>query len=534
VRVGAARARARVGSARAWAWAVVVALVLSCAPVARAGEGAQPRLVVGSKRFTESYILAEIAAGVARAAGDAQVSHQQGLGGTSLVFRALEEGSVDVYPEYTGTIAEAVLHVPGRADVPGRVDALRPALAARGIGISEPLGFDNTYGLAVPAKLAGDRHLETISDLARAPDLRFGLSHEFLGRSDGFPALAARYGLAPARVEALDHGLAYAAVARGALDVTDVYSTDAQIQRYGLTVLADDRRFFPSYEAVLLYREDAVRRAPRAMRAILALAGSIDTPTMRALNARAELEGQSFASIAAQFLRQRAGGAAGTADLRPSLLRGMLETVRLEGPRHVRLVGLAVLFATLVGVPLGVLASRARALGRFVLTATSVVQTIPSLALLCFFIPLLGTGVLAALAALFLYALLPITRNTLAGLDGIPPPLRESAEALGLGSWAQLVRVELPLASRTILAGIRTSAVIAVGTATLAAFIGAGGFGAPISTGLDLDDTRLILEGAIPAAALALVVEGLFALLDRTIIPKGLRLPAEKASLLSG
>ncbi len=491
---------------------------------ARADDSGPPHIRIGSKRFTESYILAEIAAATARSAGPAgiEVSHEQGLGGTALVYRALQEGSIDVYPEYTGTIAEAVLHVPGRVDVP----SLRRALAQEGIGITDPLGFENTYGIAVLAKVALDRHLETISDLAAASAMKLGFSHEFLGRSDGFTALAARYGIAGGHVEALDHGLAYEALARGAIDVTDVYSTDAQIERYKLKVLADDRGFFPSYQAVFLYREDAARRAPAAIRAIAALSGAIDNPTMIGLNARAELDGQRFASIADAFLRSRSGRRASAPDHRPSLVRGIVETVRAEGPRHVRLVALSVSLATLVGIPIGIWACWTRRVGRVVLAATSVVQTIPSLALLCFFIPLFGTGAVAALAALFLYALLPITRNTVAGLDAIPPALRESAAALGLGRWAQLVRVELPLASRTILAGIRTSAVISVGTATLAAFIGAGGFGAPISTGLDLDDTQMILEGAIPAALLALVVEAIFTALDRTVIPEGLRLPA--------
>ncbi|HXN31101.1 MAG TPA: glycine betaine ABC transporter substrate-binding protein [Polyangiaceae bacterium] len=502
------------------AFALLAAALLT-AHGARADDRDRPRLRIGSKRFTESYILAEIAAATARRSGppNIEVTHAQGLGGTALVYRALKEGSIDVYPEYTGTIAEAVLHVPGRADVP----SLRRALGQEGIGITDPLGFENTYGIAVPAKLALGRHLETISDLAAAAGMKLGFSHEFLGRSDGFPALAARYGIASAEVQALDHGLAYEAIARGAIDVTDVYSTDAQIERYKLKVLADDRGFFPSYQAVFLYREDAARRAPAAIRAIAALSGAIDNPTMIGLNARAELDGQEFASVADAFLRAQSGHRAAIPQLRPSLVRGILETVRTEGPRHVRLVALSVFLATFVGIPLGIWACWTRTVGRFVLAATSIVQTIPSLALLCFFIPLFGTGAVAALAALFLYALLPITRNTVAGLDAIPPALRESAAALGLGRWSQLLRVELPLASRTILAGIRTSAVISVGTATLAAFIGAGGFGAPISTGLDLDDTRMILEGAIPAALLALAVEGLFALLDRTIIPEGLR-----------
>jgi osmoprotectant transport system permease protein len=499
-----------------FAW-TVLAVLAALGGVARAD--APPPLRVGSKRFTESYILAEIAVASAKRAG-AAATHEQGLGGTALVFRALEEGSIDLYPEYTGTLAEAVLHTPGAADLA----SLRRALAPRGIAITEPLGFGDAYALAVSSRLAASRHLETLSDLARATDLRLGLSPEFLGRNDGFPGLATRYGMSSARVEALDHGLAYEALARGAIDVMDVYSTDAKIQRYGLFVLRDDRAFFPSYDAVFLYREDALRRCPQAIAAVRSLEGAIDATTMISLNARAELDQRTFASIADDFARSRAGVPQESAERRRSLVGGIVDTVRAEGGRHLSLVAIALLGATLIGVPLGLLAHRVRALGSVLLGATGVVQTIPSLALLCFFIPVLGTGRPPALAALFLYGLLPIARNTVAGLDSIPAPLRESAEALGLGPWARLARVELPLASRTILAGIRTSAVIAVGTATLAAFIGAGGFGAPISAGLNLNDTNLILEGAIPAAALALAVEGLFALCDRVLIPRGLRL----------
>ncbi len=484
-----------------------------------------PRLRIGSKRFTESYILAEIAAETARAAGEAVVVHEQGLGGTAVVFRALEEGSIDVYPEYTGTLAEAVLHTPGRGDL----TSLRRALAPRGIEIGDPLGFDNTYALATSAATAAGRHLTMLSDLARASDLRFGLSPEFLGRSDGFPALAARYGISSAHVEAMDHGLAYDALARGAIDVADAYSTDAKIARYHLKVLDDDQRFFPSYEAVFLYRADAARRAPRSLDAIRRLSGTIDGASIAALNADAELDGRTFRSIGEAFVRSHAGETVPPPERRQPLLAGILTVVRTEGPRHLMLVALSSLLATAVGVPLGILARRAPRAGRFVLAATSILQTIPSLALLCFLIPLFGTGVRPALVALFFYGLLPIVRNTVSGLDGISPALRESAAALGLSARSRLFRIELPLASRTILAGIRTSTVIAVGNATLAAFIGAGGFGAPITTGLNLDDTNLILEGAIPAALLALAVEGLFALLDRTLIPRGLRLRAPSA-----
>jgi len=153
-----------------------------------------------------------------------------------------------------------------------------------------------------------------------------------------------------------------------------------------------------------------------------------------------------------------------------------------------------------------------------------VIQTIPSLALLAFLIPLLQQiGTLPALVALFLYALLPIVRNTYTGLSDIPPHLKESALVLGLPPLARLRLIELPLASRAILGGIKTAAVINVGTATIAAFIGAGGFGERIATGLALNDHGLLLAGAIPAALLALGVQTLFELLDRWLVPAGLR-----------
>jgi osmoprotectant transport system permease protein len=517
------------------------AFVAMAPPLARAQE--KPPLRLGSKRFTESYILAEIAAALAREAGEAEISHQQGLGGTAIVYRALEQGSIDLYPEYTGTIAEAILKTPGLADL----ETLRRGLAPKGIGIGDPLGFNNTYALAVPAALQQRLGLRRISDLRAHPELRLGLSHEFLGRKDGYPGLKERYGLEMPHVQGLDHGLAYEAIQQGSIDVLDVYSTDAKLKKYGLRVLEDDQHFFPTYQAVFLYRASVPQRFPRTWEKIQSLAGKLNEATMIELNSRAELERQSFAQVAQGFVDAgltlgvgSAGGGAGTASRgsRPGggaaagggssaveLLRGVGQVIRAQGPQHLYLVLASLGMAMLAGIPLGILATRSRALGQAVLSLAGIVQTIPSLALLCFFIPLLGTGPRPALAALFFYSLLPIVRNTYTGLEEIPPPLLESAAALGLPSRAQLFRIRLPMASRTILAGIKTSAVINVGTATLAAFIGAGGFGEPISTGLNLNDTTIILEGAIPAALLALLVQWGFDLLDRVIIPRGLRLP---------
>lgn len=469
--------------------AIVLLVLLVASPASAAP------LRVGSKRFTESYILAEI---VAQLSGGV---HEQGLGGTAVTFRALEDGAIDCYPEYTGTLAETVTH--GPADLA----SLRAALDARGLALSEPIGFQNTYALAVTRKTATRLALARLSDLTAHPELRYGLSHELMGRSDGWPGLSARYGLAPSSVTALDHALAYEGLASGTIDVIDVYTTDAKIERYDLAVLEDDRHFFPPYEAVIIHRKG-----------VTVPAFHVDAKTMRRLNARAEIDGVPFAAVARDFISGRTSAAP-----RRSLAGGVLDAIVKHGPRHLALVLASLFLSTLVGVPLGLVAHTWRRAGAAVLGITGIVQTIPSLALFCFFIPLFGIGPLPALVALFLYGLLPIVRNTHAGLASIPADLRETAMALGLSPSQRLRHIELPLASRTIVAGIKTSAVVAVGSATIAAFIGAGGFGEPISTGLSLNDVPTILHGAIPAALLALVVQGAFALVERAVVPHGLR-----------
>jgi osmoprotectant transport system permease protein len=483
-------------------------------------------LRIGSKRFTESYIVAEIAVQTARASGEPDAVHVEGLGATAIAFKALEDGAIDLYPDYTGTVAESLFH----GDTPSAPDALNAELEKRGLGMIVPLGFENIYALAVRGPMADARHLTTISELAHVTDVTVGVSHEFLGRADGWPGLSTRYGLAPREVRAMDHGLAYAALLAGEIDVVDAYSTDAKIAQYHLRVLVDDRHFFPSYAACLLYRRDAEARFPAAFEALRALRGAIDVEAMRAMNGEAELGHRAFADIARDFLSRRTAPGAATplATSRPSFVVRLGRSVVRYGPRHVALVAVALSFATLVGIALGIVAARSRAWGGVILGVTGVVQTIPSLALLCLCIPLLGVGVLPALIALFVYGLLPITRNTCTALNEIPTPLRESARALGLTPLEILRWVELPLASRAILAGIKTSAVLTVGTATLAAFIGAGGFGEPISVGLNLDDTSTILEGAIPAALLALLVQGLFVLVDRLVVPRGLQVATSR------
>ena len=477
---------------------------------------AEPGLRVGSKRFTESYILGEIAVQSAVAAG-AKAAHRPGMGNTTILFEALRNDAIDAYPEYSGTIAREIL----KSDRDLTLGEINAGLAPLGLAASYPLGFQNTYALGVREQVAGERGLARISDLARAPGLRFGLSHEFLGRKDGWAGLAMAYSLASVQPAALDHGLAYEALAAGRIDVIDLYSTDAKIARYAIRVLEDDRAFFPRYDALFLHRADVAARHARAWAAIGRLAGRLDAAAMVRLNARVELDGLDFAAVAREYL---AGGAPAA-----SPQRSLWAAVFADGFtrllwQHVALVVGSLAAAVVAGVPLGIAAARRRWLSQPVLLATSLVQTIPSLALLAILIPLTGTiGLWPATLALFLYALLPIVRNTHAAIRAVPDGLREAARALGLGPAHALRLVELPLALPLILAGVKTAAVINVGTATIAAFIGAGGFGERIAQGLAVNDTQVLLAGALPAAGLALAFHGLFELLERAMVPRPLR-----------
>jgi osmoprotectant transport system permease protein len=484
---------------------LVLVWIACCAP---GMSFADEVLKVGSKRFTESYILGEILAQTA--APVARVEHRQGLGNTAIVLNALRTGAIDVYPEYLGTIDLEIL----KNAKPTPIETMREQLRPLGLGVAVPLGFSNGYALAT----RGDAGIQTLSELAGKPAFRLGLSHEFLGRGDGWPGLAARYGL-PQTPRGIDHGIAYEALKQRQVDVIDIYSTDAKIRQYGLRVLDDDQHYFPRYDAVLLYRLDLPQRFPRAWTALRGLEGRISADAMIGMNAQAELEGRGFAEIARGWLAG-AGHAAGQGGARRDGLlaktfgNGFYQLAR----QHLLLVLAAVLLGCLGGIPLGVLAALSPRLRQPVLALAGMLQTVPSLALLAILIPLLGRiGTVPALVALCAYALLPIVRNTCTGLLQVPAGLRQAAQALGLTRGQMLLMVELPLAAPVILAGVKTAAVMSVGTATIAAFIGAGGFGERITTGLALNDNDMLLAGAIPAALLALLTQAGFELAERLL-----------------
>lgn len=496
------------------AWAIAFAITLLVAPANGQTDGRS--LTIGSKSFTESVILGEILTGLVKGTGR-PVTHRRQLGGTRVLWSALRRGNIDAYAEYTGTITQEILAGGTLGGTLTDRDAIRKALGGHGIAMSSPIGFSNSYAIALKPALADRLKIATISDLARHPTLRLGFSNEFMDRGDGWPSLRTRYNLPHRNVRGLDHDLAYRGLASGDIDAIDVYSTDAEITYYGLRLLADDRSHFPPYDAVILYRAELAETAPDAVAAITRVAGTIDATRMSVLNGAVKLDKNTESAVAEDFLRDRFGIAiAGTE-------KGLASRLIQRTGEHLSMVALSLLAAILVAIPLGILAARHARLGQLLLGLTGIAQTIPSLALLVFMIPFFGIGAAPAIAALFLYSLLPIVRNTHTGLTGIPAPLIDSAQALGMGGAGRLRLIELPLALPSILAGIKISAVINIGTATLGALIGAGGYGQPILTGIRLDNMALILEGAIPAALLALLAQGLFETIERIVVPRPLR-----------
>ena len=496
-------------------------------------------VIVASKPFGESYVLAELFAQLLEAHGIA-VERRPGLGSTEIAFGALRTGAIDVYPEYTGTGLVTILRdtlPPDALADPRRVFAHVASVSRARFGVRwlPPLGFENTYAIAVRRDLAEQRRLRTLSDLSReAARLKGGFTADFIERPDGLAGLAKAYGsgIRPGELTPLMPALKYQALASGAVDVVDGYSTDGLLERYELVVLEDDLRFFPPYEAAALLGPKAAARS-EVVAALSLLSGRLSEASMRRLNRRVEVDGDDVKAVAASALRELglSGGVAAAGPVEASSRDGSFGAYlwARRAPlasltaRHLWLVALALFAAALLAIPLGLLLERARRTAGVTLGALGVVQTVPSIALLAFMVPLLGVGTAPALVALFLYALYPIARGTFTGVRDADPLAVEAAEALGMTPAQRLLRVRLPLAAPVIMAGVRTSAVVTVGATTLAAFIGAGGLGEPIVTGLALADSRMVLSGALPAAGLAVLVDGLLALVERGVTPAHLR-----------
>lgn len=460
---------------------------------------------IGSKTFTESFLLAEIMAQLVEKELKIPVERKFGLGGSTMAFEALAKGELDIYPEYSGTALKVLLKTNETLSFEEMNERFRKNYR---VEWSQPFGFNNSYALAMREGHAKKLNIRKYSDLSRHPELRWLFSYEFLNREDGWPALKAFYGFEPLHLpKTIEPILRYEAIRSKAADIIDPYTTDAKTESYHLLVLEDDRNFFPKYYGAPLVSSATLKKYPKLASVLNQLAGKLPDDKMRSLNAAVEIDGKSIEQVAADFLRETGGADVVAGQMWPKLGVRTLQ--------HLKLVFISVFFASLIGIPLGILIRRVRWLTAPILNMAGVAQTIPSIALLALMIPLFGIGEVPALVALFIYGLLPIVRNTYVGLKEIPPPILEAADGIGLRPFKKLGFVELPLAAPTILAGVKTSAVINVGTATLAAFIGAGGLGEPIVTGLALHNTGLILQGAIPAALLAILVESSLSLLEK-------------------
>jgi osmoprotectant transport system permease protein len=492
---------------RAALWLILVLSGLISARVCAAGS-----IVVGSKIFTEGYILGEIAAQTIEAsAPPVPVTRKLGMGSTGILFESLTSGAIDVYADYTGTLAEAIIKRPELRSQ----QEIASALLKLDLVMSGPLGFNNTYALAVKENFADGHDLTSISDLARIQSrLRAAFSYEFMDRKDGYAGLTARYHLVlnPKNVNRMEHSLTYQAIDQNAVDVIDIYSTDAKIRKFNLRVLKDDLGYFPVYQAVWVARKSFVDKYPAQWQALRQFEGRINEQTMLSMNAQADIEKKSFAQVASGF---RGSKATQSDTLFSRLLHRTGE--------HLWLVAISLLFSIVIGLPLGIAAVRFHATGQAILLLSAMVQTVPSLALLCFLIPVFGVGTKPALVALCLYSLLPVVLNTFTGIRSIDPTHIENARAFGLNRRQILFRIVLPLASPMLLAGIKTATIVSIGTATLAALVGAGGYGVPIVSGLALNDVPTILTGAIPAALMAWFAHAAFELLGRVLIPIGLQ-----------
>lgn len=480
-------------------------------------------LIIGSKRFTESYILSEIFGQIIVNSGKGPVTQKHGLGNTGILVSALTSGEIDLYPEYTGTISREIL----KSDRVLSLEEINRRLLPLGLEAGVLLGFSNSYALAIKKELADKLEIRNISDLQKHPELILGLSPEFMGRDDGWKGLSKHYQLQGSKTRSLEHGIAYEAMSKNQIDVIDAYTTDSKIIQYGLKILDDDRHFFPSYEALILFRKNVPNRFPESWSTLLTLENKIPQNTMLELNSLAELQGKSFKEVANYFLEQgmHRNSSSETTQIKPIVSRFSIDQLirNIFGnnflqllAQHLYLVFISLLLAILIGLPLGVVCFYRAHIGQAILSLCAAIQTIPSLALLAFLISLFGViGTIPAITALFLYGLLPIIQSTHAGMTEIPRSMRQAACALGLGLYDQLRYIELPLAFNVILSGIKVSAVLTVGNATLAAFVGAGGFGERIAQGLALNDTSMLLAGAIPSALLALLIQYIFVILQK-------------------
>ena len=487
--------------------------------------------MIGSKIFPEQVILSEMLALYLEREYGLEVERNLNLGGSKVAFDALVKGDIDIYPEYTGTGYILIL---GRKELLNADETYK--IVSRefekkyNILWSEPIGFNNTFSIAIRKKDPLLKEVERISELkGKVGEIKLAAPHEFFEREDGYEGFKKLYALNfdSNNVSSMNPGLMYSALRDSQVDIIVSDSTDGRIKAYNLKIIEDDKNFFPPYYAAWLHRKDLIQRHPELKKALKVFSGLIDEKEMIKLNNKVAAQQIEPRTVALNFL------------INKGLIEGELQKESENKSffsyafsrkdyllkitkEHLTLSFGSLFFALLFSLPTGIYLTRLPRLQSSVFSVINTVQTIPSLALLGFLIPFLGIGFKPAILALFLYSLLPLVRNTYTGIKSVDSKYIEASKGLGLSQMQILFKVELPLALPVILAGIRTASVIVIGTATLAALVGAGGYGDPIFRGVSTVNSYLILMGAIPSAILAVATDKILGWLEKKIVSPGL------------
>ena len=508
-------------------------------------DNSKKELVIGSKIFTENILLGELIALILEQNHGFKIKRKFNMGGTKLVFDALKAGSIDIYPEYTGTGYAMILKESQKLSPDETYLFVKKEFLKRHQLVwSPPLGFENTYILAVRKS---DSRFQKINSTSELEGLDFPLQlaseHEFTERKDGWRLFSKNYklNLKNNQILSMSASLMYSAIHNKKVDIIMAYSTDGRIKAYQLKTLKDDKKFFPSYLASYLTRQKLLNSHPEIKSIFQALENQISAEEMTALNNEVDQLKRGVSQTAQAFLLKKGILKTENENWKPSAFTDQKSNPLEEKEslasyyfqkrayllkifkEHLSLVFTALMLALFVSLPLSIWAVYNSKIEKALFFLINTLQTIPSIALLGALIPFLGIGFAPAITALFIYSLLPLIRNSFEGIKNIDNSYIEISAGLGLTKWQILRFVQIPLALPVIIAGVRTSVVLLVGTATLAAFIGAGGLGDPIFRGIATLDSRLIFMGAIPSCALAVLLDKALNLLEKALVSKGLQ-----------
>jgi osmoprotectant transport system substrate-binding protein len=475
----------------------LVSVLLLWAPA-----GSAETIRVGAKNFTEQWIVGELYAQALERNG-ITVERRFNLSGSAIAHAALVAGEIDLYPEYTGTALAVVLKEQARGEASDTVLARVRAHYQREIAATwlTPSHIDNGNVLL----MRPGTNIATLSELARiAPKLTIGLGTEFVDRDDGLPGLERVYGMKFGRIATFSAlALRYGALTERQVDVINGFATDWQIADGALVALADDRALFPPYQLAPVIRNAVL--TPRLAAILDAVSTRLDTATMQRLNGLVERDRFEPAEVARAFLD-------GVEPTRAGLPLAALGRAMLE---HAALVLASLAVGLGVALPLALLAMRRPGMRAALLGVSALFYAVPSLALFALLLPVTGLGTVSAVIGLSLYAAMVLLRGLLGGLAALPQQLDEVATGLGLTPRQRFLRVTVPLLLPAFVASLRTALVAAIGLATIAAAIDAGGLGQVLLTGLAQRWPAKIALSAGAAVLLAIVADRALLLLER-------------------